>query len=122
MSSFTTPLSVTPLSDGRRWRLTRSFTYHIGSKASRRYIRVPRGFETDFASVPKFLWFLPYWAKYSKAPVLHDWIYEQQEMTRTEADKIFLEAMMVDWRKHRSRYAVAYIEYIAVRLFGSLMW
>ena len=49
-SSFTSPLWVTPLPGGRRWKLLRSFSYHIGSKKSRHIIKVPKGFITDFAS------------------------------------------------------------------------
>ena len=113
--------------DGRRWKLARPFTYHIGSRYSKDYIRVPAGFLTDFASIAKFLWFLPYWAKYCKAPIVHDWLYEAKEImgkpiTRKRADEIFLEAMLVDWRNYRSRYALAYIEYYSVRIFGFLAW
>jgi hypothetical protein len=131
MSSFTTPLSVSPLGDGVTWELLKPFVYHIGSKFSRHYIRVPTGFKTDFASVPKiFRFFLPEWAKFSKAPVLHDWLYRKpiivgkrtHEISRKEADKIFLEAMYVDWRNHKSRYFIAKIEYWAVRIFGGFAW
>lgn len=122
MSSFTSPLVVTPLSDGRDWKLVKGFVYHMGSKFSRHYIKVPAGFKTDFASVPRFLWFLPDWATYSKAPVLHDWLYKKHLMSRKGADEIFLEAMKVDWRNHKSRRWVAYLEYWAVRIFGWWAW
>lgn len=128
MSSFTSPLVVSPLSDGKYWRLDRPFTYRIGSQFSRHYIRVTVGFITDFASIPKFIfWFLPWWAKFSKSPVLHDWLYQSKSImnkpiTRKRADVVFLEAMLVDWRHHRSRYSIAKIEYLAVRLFGWLVW
>ena len=122
MSSFTSPLTVSPLPDGRNWELVRKFTYHIGAKYSRHIISVPKGFITDFASVPRFFWFLPDWATYSKAPVLHDWLYQQKITTRKEADDLFFESMMVDWRNHKSRYFVANMEYWAVRLFGWLAW
>ncbi len=55
MSSFTTPLIVTPLPDGKNWKLYRSFSYHVGSKYSKTVIKVPAGFVTDFASIPQFL-------------------------------------------------------------------
>ncbi len=127
MSSFTSSLIVSPMSDGHDWELVNKFTYHIGSKYGRRYISVPKCFITDFASVPKFLWFLPDWATYSKAPILHDWLYNThtvmgKPITRKCADDIFLEAMEVDWRDHESRYIMAYIEYWAVRLFGIWAW
>jgi len=50
-SSFTSELHVTPEPNGRLWRLTRSFRYHVGSKYSKEIISVHRGFETDFASI-----------------------------------------------------------------------
>ena len=80
MSSFTTPLIVSPMPDGRRWKLFKEFTYHIGSKCSNNYIHVPAGFVTDFASIPWVLWsWFPYWGKYGKAAVLHDWLYLNRE-------------------------------------------
>lgn len=113
--------------DGKNWRLVKKFTYRIGSRYSRRFVNVPKTFETDWASVPRFLFFLPDWATYSKAPVLHDWLYHSKHVqgkpiTRKEADDIFWEAMLVDWRRHRSRHALARLEYWAVRVFGFLAW
>ena len=127
MSSFTSELWVTPLPNGRDWKLKRPFSFHVGSQHSRRFISVPRNFVTDFASVPRIFFFLPDWATYSKAPVLHDALYHSKKLmgkaiTRKKADDIFLEAMKVDWRQHKSRYLVAYLEFLAVRIFGWLAW
>lgn len=131
MSSFTTSLIVSPLSNGRDWKLVNHFTYHIGSKSSRRFIKVPRKFETDFASVPRMFFFLPDWATYQKSAVLHDWMYQTHTITgskgklpisRGVADKIFLEAMLVEFRHHKSGKFVAYLEYLAVRMFAWLAW
>jgi len=119
MSTFTTPLIVSPLPDGRKWRLVRPFSYHIGSKYSRDIIWVPAGFVTDFASVPWVLWtFLPYWGKYGKAAVLHDYLYQTYSRTRKEADDIFYEAMLVGGTKPWK----AKIMHWGVRLFGWLAW
>ncbi len=49
MSSFSSPLVVSPIS-GRKWRLKRSFKYRVGSRYSKDVISVPAGFITDFAS------------------------------------------------------------------------
>lgn len=76
MSSFTSPLIVTPLKNGRDWQLVQRFSYHVGSKHSRTVIKVPVGFITDFASTDilqrlaivliflysGLMWFLPHWA------------------------------------------------------------
>ena len=128
MSSFTTPLIVSPLPDGRRWKLFKEFTYHIGSEYSNKFIHVPAGFITDFASFPAFLWrglmwWLPYWAKYNKAPIVHDWIYQNHgNYTRKQADDIFLAAMLVSWRNKRLGKFIAYTEYYGVRGFSWLAW
>jgi len=122
MSSFTTPLIVSPMPNGHDWKLIKKFTYHIGSKFSRKWINVPAGFITDFASIPAIFWFLPAWAKYNKAPIIHDWLYYGQYYPREEADWIFYEAMLVDLRNHKSGKLIAMIEYIAVRIFGRYAW
>lgn len=119
MSSFTTPLIVSPLPDGRRWRLFRSFSYHRGSRYSKDIITVPTGFITDFASIPWVLWsWLPSWGKYGKAAVIHDYIYQTHCKTREEADKIFYEAMLVGGTKKWK----AGLMYYGVRIGGFLAW
>ena len=119
MSSFTSPLIVTIMPDGRRGKLFRSFIYHIGSKYSSNFITVPAGFVTDFASSPFFVWsFIPPWGRYSKAAVVHDYIYQTKCRTRKEADDIFYEAMLVlgvpEWK--------AKLMYSGVRIFGLIPW
>lgn len=124
MSSFTTPLVVSPLPDGRRWRLVFQFRYHIGKRWSENVIIVPVGFVTDFASIPWLFWaFLPSWGKYGKAAVIHDFLYQshnypEMSHSRKEADDIFYEAMLVEGTKHWK----ARVMYIGVRLFGWLAW
>jgi len=118
MSSFTSELVVTPV-DERRWKLVRSFTYHVGSQHSRNILTVPKGFVTDFASIPWVFWqFLPAWGRYGKAAVLHDYIYQTHIRTRLEADHLFHEAMLVGGTKAWK----ALIMYLAVRLCGWLAW
>tara|TARA_Y100000310_G_scaffold338319_2_gene427632 strand:+ start:325 stop:702 length:378 start_codon:yes stop_codon:yes gene_type:complete len=115
MSSFTSHLVVSPLPDGRRWRLARPFTYHLGSKYSIDYINVPKGFVTDFASSPFFTWsIIPSWGRYGKAAVLHDFCYQTGWRTRKDADNLFREAMdVLGVRKWR-----VFLMFWAVRLFA----
>lgn len=109
MSSFTDPLHLEPL-DEKRWMLVRDFTYHLGSKDSNKFVHIPSGFITDFASTPRILWsLLPPWGKYGKATIVHDYLCIHKSYTvhdldgyivqhiinRKQADKIFLEAMEV---------------------------
>lgn len=119
MSSFTTPLVVSPTPDGRRWKLFHAFKYHVGYRWSKRIITVPVGFVTDFASIPRPLWWLlPAWGKYGKAAVIHDYLYKIGRGTRKEADDIFREAMAFSGVKP---WKIS-VMYWAVRLFGWLAW
>jgi hypothetical protein len=115
MSSFTKALVVSPLENGRNWRLVEPFVYEIGSLGSGDEISVPAGFETDFTSVPRPLWWLiPPWGRYGKAAILHDWLYVSKPCDREKADRVFLEAMTVLAVPRWKRTAM----YWAVRLFG----
>jgi len=87
--------------------------------SKRKPITVPKGFKTDFASVPRFFWrILPPWGKYSEAAVVHDFLYSIGSMTRLLADKEFKYLMMrigVSWWKRN-------VMYLAVRMFGYIAW
>lgn len=113
MSSFLTPLHLEYL-DGRRYRLLLGFHYVtlIGGLGS---IQVPAGFETDFASVPRFFWRLfPPTGEYGKAAVIHDYLYRCTTLDRDVCDRIFLEGMEelgVNWWTRHAMYR-------AVRIFG----
>ena len=119
MSLFTKPLLVTPYPDGKTWCLMEDFSYAIGSENSRNRVDVPKGFTTDFASIPSFLWFaLPKWGKYGNAAVIHDYLYYDQSTTRLKADNIFLEAMMVLEVPVWQRFSL----YTGVRIAGWWAW
>ncbi len=114
MSAFTTPAKL-EIVDSYLWRVISPFEYHIGEIGSGQVITVPVGVITDLASVPRLLWTIfPPLGKYSKAAILHDYLYDQAIGTKEWADKIFLEAMEVlgvpKWRR--------ILMYWAVRLFG----
>lgn len=114
MSSFLTPLALEYL-DGRRWRLLLGFVYEtdLGKLGA---IRIPAGFETDFASVPRFFWRLfPPTGRYGKATVIHDYLYRCcPDVPRAICDQVFLEGMTVLGVNWFTRYAM----YRAVRMFG----
>ena len=115
MSSFTQPLTVTKVGN-RLWEIDRSFRYYVGKEDSDFYIDIPKGFMTDFASVPRIFWIIfPPDGKYTQAAVVHDFLYLKQHLdSRKEADDIFLEAMKVLEVPKFKRMAI----YTAVRLFG----
>ena len=119
MSRFTEILIVSPLADGRTWYLRKEFGYDVGREGSGETISVPVGFLTDFASVPRPLWWLlPLWGRYGNAAVIHDYCYWEQHYTRKRTDMIFLEAMAVLKVGSITRHTM----HLAVRLFGSIAW
>ena len=94
MSTFTKPLIVSPLTDGRRWRLVEPFEYHVGQYPSDDVVLVPQGYVTDFASIPRIFWrILPPWGKYGKAAVVHDYLCDSKDRPSPEVHRIFYEAM-----------------------------
>lgn len=124
MSQFTEALIVSPLADGKTWVVLKPFGYDCDAEESGQRIQVDLGFMTDFASVPRPLWvLLPKWGTYGNAAVIHDWLYwiqcdAKRNVSRAEADHVFLEAMTVlnvaQWQK--------YLMYWAVRALGWLAW
>lgn len=120
MSRFTTPLRIedTGVAHNNRevFRVLESFTYEVGGLGSGLLIHVPVGFETDFASVPRFLWNLvPPWGPHGKAAVLHDFLYRKESgFSKIVGDAIFCEALEVMGASWWLRTAM----YVVVRLFG----
>lgn len=104
MSSFTDPLRVEIKQAEREGRtlatLLEPFAYHVAAEGSGEAIRVPRGFETDFASVPRLFWrVFPALGPWAKAAVVHDYLYATGGLagrySRARCDAIFAEAMGV---------------------------
>lgn len=132
MSSFTTPIRAELLDDGVRWRLLERFVYHVGVEGSGEIIAVPAGYVTDFASIPKVCWSIigSPMGKYSKAAVVHDYLYDQgglipratdsdggtayRRYSKADSDNIFKEAMRVLGVGNPRRWMM----YQAVKLFG----
>lgn len=117
--SFLTPLVVEVMPSGKRFRLYNRFTYQ--HKPDTIPFNVPAGFETDFASIPRFARVLiPKLGRYNKAAVIHDFIYQsdQIQLDRYQADVIFLDAMadlgVAKWKRT--------LMYWAVRIGGFLAW
>lgn len=137
MSRFTDHLGLVEAegADGRPkqregrtlWVLCWPLSYEVGALGSGVVITVPRGYETDLASIPQFAWSLGFspsgpWAK---AAVVHDYLYtlggrlpDGRAYSRAAADKVLDEAMAVlgvpAWRRA--------VIWAAVRLGGALGW
>ena len=80
--------------DDENWELRSEL--HYRGKVDR--WSVPVGSGTDFASVPRvFVWFLPRYGRYTKAAILHDFLWRTRaadgQMSWVDADAVFRRAM-----------------------------
>lgn len=118
MSKFTKDLVVKRVGN-RLWEIVEPFDYHVGREGSGDIITVPKGFVTDFASIPRAFWMImPPDGEYTNAAVIHDYLYNIQTRTRKQSDDIFKEAMKVlgvNWFRRGTMYN-------AVRSFGWIPW
>lgn len=84
-------------------------------------ITVPKGFSTDFASIPKLFWNIlsPESPHIREASVIHDWLYTQKVIyTRKQADEILRGAMI----ELGASKLLANIVYWSVRICGGSHW
>lgn len=101
--------------DGVNWILLSDFEYH---RDCEEIIKVPKGFLTDGASIPKVVWS---WighplAEYAPASVIHDFCCQWSPRDNPKADYIFYECMA----KLKIPYLKRTIMYWAVSLFHIL--
>lgn len=107
-------LILTP-SGIKHWELVADFRVLIDTNETKEFISVPKGYRTDLASVPRIFWsIIPPFGNYSKAAVVHDYLYYTQSYTRKECDQVFYDFMIVnDVYKWKAK-----IMWLAVRMFG----
>ncbi len=102
-----------------KWRLIKPLRCSVRNEVDTEDIKVPIGFKTDLASVPRPFWaFFPPHEKYTKAAIVHDYCYNQKCCSRKRADRIFrvgMKALRVSFIKRN-------IIYYAVRIFGRPAW
>jgi hypothetical protein len=106
------------------WEVIEDFKFYIGNKENNNWVYVPKHFITDGGTIPKFLhWLIGPWGDHSKAVVVHDVLcvtlstYQngiKNTITRTQADKIFLECLLVTGVSKIKSYAM----YYAVRAYS----
>lgn len=100
---------------GRPWRTARP---HI-MRTPVINVRVDRDFQTDLASVPRWLgWLFPPTGLHQRAALFHDGMYALQLVDRRTADAIFASVLRNDGVPRWRRAAL----YLAVRLFGWRAW
>lgn len=114
---------------GDKWVVVHPFQFYYekilpNGMVFKKYIVIPEGFVTDFASTPKALYSIfPPVGIYNKATILHDYLYSHDSINyenlslkeqRAIADKFLLQALEVlkvpKWKRNAM--------YLAVRLFG----
>lgn len=97
--------------------LTEDLPYDMASSGLT--VTVPRGFVSDFASIPvAFRSMLSPIGKHGRAAIIHDYLYWQQECTREQADRIMLLAMTESGVSFIDRRAI----YWTLRRFGLNAW
>tara|TARA_R100001591_G_scaffold99929_1_gene106285 strand:+ start:1212 stop:1790 length:579 start_codon:yes stop_codon:yes gene_type:complete len=79
-----------------------------------RVVRIPRGFQWDGASIPKWAQFIigKPMGKYALAALLHDWLYQslilgKSKKGRLEADELFytvMEQLDISWWRRKAMY------------------
>lgn len=90
-----------------------SFKIKINGKK----ITVPKNFDTDLASIPRWYWIVlnPNYSGFIAPSIVHDYLYYcPQDYTRKQIDRFFYYALL----ENGVSYYTAYKMYIAVRLFG----
>ena len=111
------PVDFRPFSDGRNWIVKEPLVYRVG--ISRDSVVVPRGFVTDFASIPPVLQSLIQQNGPNLLPaVVHDYLYWTQVCTRQQADQLLKLAMIENKVSATHQAAI----YNAVRAAGSFAW
>lgn len=85
-----------PIGD-RPWELLADMRY--GSATLGQVVTVPKGYRTDFASVPRFFWrIIPPYGRYARAAVVHDYLCDLRGSTGIDSattHEVFREAMKV---------------------------
>ncbi len=112
MSQFIGDLDLRDMGDGSRFKLLSALVY--ASEYLNTLVIVPAGFVTDLASIP----LIGHHRTWSKAAVVHDYLYATNGITRGDADATLGEAMKVlkvpAWRR--------WIVISQLRLWGWKAW
>lgn len=116
-AKFITSLVAESLQDGT-WQLASDLVYY--SKIYDNIIKVPTGWITDLASVPRSIpiVYAAFGDRAHHESVIHDRIYWLGNVKRKLADDIFLEAMICRKKPWWIRQGM----YCGVRLFGWKAW
>ena len=79
-------------------------------------IVVPRGFDTDFSSIPTPLHWIVRWSRVDIAGVVHDFLYRETNAPRDDADRVWWELALSG--QHSANWYQARICWLMLRGFG----
>lgn len=106
MSKFLTELEATLLNNDTVWELDSPLVYE--SDLLKQTLTVPKGFQTDFASVPRIPFFYTLFGdRAHRESVLHDYLYRidsEPVVTYNKANGVFYEAMKLRGKSIFVRY------------------
>ena len=110
-------LEYIPSKKGKKWKTFNQIDVPLSDGS---ILKIPKGFETDLSTVPKFLWgILPPFGNFLLAAIVHDYLYvTKDDRGRNFADK---EMLIISNKKNKNKVD-NYFRYFAVRLFGGLYW
>lgn len=100
----------------RFWALTEDI--HI-KLSNGQYIVIPKNFETDLSTVPKWVWSIvrPF-GDFLLAAIVHDYLYHVKILTRKQTDR-----EMLFWSELINTNRLDnYLRYYVVRALGWLVW
>ena len=107
-----------PFGDGEDWMLQTPMVFKAG-KTHPFFVIVPRGFVTDFASIPRPLrLLLPKTGTYGNAAIVHDYLYWRQDCSRSQSDNIMAIAMIEEGVPSGTMRAIQ----VGVRIGGQGAW
>lgn len=109
------PLQTERMGNGRR-KLLRDLVVQVGDER----IRVPRGVDTDYSSIPWFGRMLVRWSRVDVAGVVHDWLYQTGFATRAHADDLW--RLVAIAGEHRANGFQAWTGWLGLRLAGWYAW
>ena len=103
-SKFLTELECREVGEGR-WQLLSDLVYQ--SEILNGGVIAPKGFVTDFASVPRVpIAYMLFGDRAHREAVVHDYLYQRHTVKKSIADKVFLEAMKARGKKPLIRWAM----------------
>jgi len=120
MFQFKSELICEALDDGVNWELYEPLVIDLGEDGQNKIITIPKGFVTDFGSIP---WWVPNLianpqGKGKRAYVMHDYLYRTQPFERSVCDMLLIDGMKADGVNWFQRATV----YRGLRLGGWAVW